>query len=426
MLTMTPNTTETATADTGSSILKNLLLTQQWQAIANHIRTNPIDAKNPLEINGVKALPLHIACAIGAPIGVIKSLIGAYSIATQIKNDSGRLPLHCLFLHRCPTLAVLSSIIEAYPAASHIADGTGKLAIHYACEQKGVTDDFFTILLSTYPEGAYARDFSGKFPINYATSNTDGITKKCALAALDRGTLFASISKMTSNRVMDEQQAKMNSLEESYVAKMRTMESHAKEERIKLKSEINEIKSQLKDAKDEKLKLVEELNEAETKKDNSVKEAIETEQAKATELEKNLRMELADMQLQNMDLLEQVESIQLDLDDSRTSNDNKAKEIDALKKELDDAKDKIASLELVNQEKCNYISHLEESLLKAQNAVMALAGKQEEMQKIMEGQKEVLNNVLLAHSATVGHVGGLFVDMINLADDIGGTIKAGE
>lgn len=390
---MTADVEKAATDDGSINPLKNLLLNQQWQAIANHVRTNPTDAKHSLEFNGIKALPLHVACAIGAPIGVIKCIISAYSAAAQIKNDSGRLPLHCLFLHRCPTLNVLSAIIEAYPAASHIADGTGKLPIHYACEQQNVTDDFFTILLSTYPEGAYARDGMGNFPINYATSNADLITRKCALAALDRGTLFASISKMTSIRILDDQKVKIDALEDDYMKKISKMKKDAKEERGKFKSEIEGLKSQLKELTYANLALTQELEVSNAKQDDAVNAAIKKEQATAAELEKNLRMELADVQLKNMDLVDQLESVQLNLEKSKASNDNKESEIEELKEELNRARKQIASLEHANASKCNYIANLEDSLGKAQKAAMTLSTKQKELQNAMDSQKSLLDSL---------------------------------
>lgn len=323
--TMTPSAPPAGAdgSSSSASILKNLILNQQWQAIVTHIRSNPHDAKEALEFNGVKAHPLHVACAIGAPIGVIKSLIAAYSMATQIKNDSGRLPLHCLFLNRCPSLNILSAIVEAYPAASHIADGSGKLAIHYACDQKGVVDDFFTILLSTYPEGAYVRDSSGKFPINYATSNADITTKKFALSALDRGTLFASISKMTAARLMEEQHAKMNAIEANHAERVRKMDVQAKEEKAKLLSEVEILRSQFKQASDANLVFKEKFNLAEAKKNEAVQTAVENQQAVAAKQEKELRMELAEVQLKNMDLIDQLETVQLDVDNSQASEKRK-------------------------------------------------------------------------------------------------------
>lgn len=41
----------------------------------------------------------------------------------------------------------------------------------------------------------------------------------------------------------------------------------------------------------------------------------------------------------------------------------------------------------------------------------------------MEVQKEILNTMLLAHDTSLGNVGGLLVDMVGLADDIGGAIN---
>ena len=55
---------------------------------------------------------------------------------------------------------------------------------------------------------------------------------------------------------------------------------------------------------------------------------------------------------------------------------------------------------------------------------MELAGKQEEMQVAINNQKEMFNTVLMTQNTTLAHAGGLYVDMVSLADDIGGTIKA--
>jgi chromosome segregation ATPase len=280
--------------------------------------------------------------------------------------------------------------------------------------------------------------------LNYATENKDGETKKAALAALDRGTLFASISKMTSNRLMADHEAKMRSLEEGHVKKMNAMENHYKEEKCKFKLEIESLKSQLKIEKEANKTIMEELNAAEIKREEAVKAAIQKEQTKASEMEKDLRTDLAGVQLKNMDLIDQLESVQLDLDDSRAAGESKDEEIEALKRKLEDVtatllstqtslessekvaketQEKLLLSEQSNAQKDGYITHLEESLLKAQNAVMNLAQKQTEMQKAMEAQNEMLNTMLLAHNASSGNVGGLLVDMIGLADDIGGSIK---
>ncbi|EED87006.1 predicted protein [Thalassiosira pseudonana CCMP1335] len=395
-----------------AQILKNLLVMHQWQAIATHIRANPYSAKVSHEFDGVKALPLHVACATGAPIGVIKALLTAYPKATQMKNDSGRLPLHCLFLNACPQSSIVAAIVESYPAAASVADGTGKFPIHHACERQGVTDEVFTTLLSMYPEGAYARDFNGMFPINYATSNKDVSAKKAALTALDRGTLYASISKMTSIRLLNDCE--------------------------------NKLKAQLKHEKEKMQSLMQEKEIFQINKEEAIASVIQTEQVKYSNLEKELRENFAEVQLNNMDLVEQLDVVQTDLEKSQGKVDELSDDINELnakfeecnarldetnttlasvKHLLEETQGKLASSRCNNDKKAEYILHLEQSLHHAQESVMMLAKEQEKFKFGLQSQREALSTLLKGWDENLSGVGGLMVDMIGLADDIGGVVK---
>lgn len=417
---------------------------QQWQAIATHIRANPYSAKVSHEFDGVKALPLHVACATGAPIGVIKALLTAYPKATQMKNDSGRLPLHCLFLNACPQSSIVATIVESYPAAASVADGTGKFPIHHACERQGVTDEVFTTLLSMYPEGAYARDFNGMFPINYATSNKDVSTKKAALTALDRGTLYASISKMASIRLLNDCENKVRTLEEGHVAKISKMELHAKEERAKFYTQIEQLKAQLKHEKEKMQSLMQEKEIFQINNEDAIASVIQTEQVKYSNLEKELRENFAEVQLNNMDLVEQLDVVQTDLEKSQGKVDELSDDINELnakfeecnarldetnttlasvKHLLEETQGKLASSRCNNDKKAEYILHLEQSLHHAQESVMMLAKEQEKFKFGLQSQREALSTLLKGWDENLSGVGGLMVDMIGLADDIGGVVK---
>ena len=390
-----------------------------WQAVIQQIQADPSLAKIESS-DGI--LPLHAACnaPLRAPLKLIKMLLTAHPKAAQIKcGKDDRLPIHILLAttetpyipYTPPSEDIVSALVELYPGGARVPDGNNQLPIHLACNIVGVSEKVLTFILSTYPEGAYVRDFHGKYPLDYATTNVDLPTRKLALAALDRGTLYASISKMTSLRLSKENESKTRSMEEDYEKKLNKMESHAKEERAKLLAKLDNTTKQLKEEKEKNQTLCEEKEKLVIEKDQAVARAIQFERVRYGKLEEQLRSDLADVQLKNMDLLDQLESTQGDLDTSKETEAKRVGEIDVLTQTLSDTNDKLdgtknkldmteEQLKMVQGElatACNVIkqksgriAQLEQSLDDTKSSVLHLIQEHECAQANMEKQKEYL------------------------------------
>lgn len=118
---------------------------------------------------------------------------------------------------------MLSFVIGSFSDACSISDTNGKLPIHYACELDGVTDKVFGLILSAHPEGAHAIDSFGNLPIDYASSNSDKVTKKAALIALDVSKVCAQVDEVSA-----------------------VNKEHSTDESAKLQSKIELLRAQLK------------------------------------------------------------------------------------------------------------------------------------------------------------------------------------
>ena len=400
--------------------LYSAIAASNWQAVIKQLQDDPSLAKIASSAYGDEFLPLHAVCVATfqtAPLRLFKMLLLANPAAAQVKAGAhDRLPIHHLLASSIrtgvpPSEEAVSALIEVYPGAARVPDANNDLPIHLACQVIGVSDKVLTFILSTYPEGAYLRDYHGKYPLDYATSNKDINTKKVALAALDRGTLYASISKMTSKRLSQENESKTRSIEEVYEKKLNKMEHHSKEERAKLKAQLDAMTKQFEEEKKRTQSLRDEKEQILIEKDQAVARAVQFEKAHHAKLEQKIRSELADVQLKNMDMLDQLESTQVDLDTSKEMEEMHTDKIDFLNqtlsqtnKTLDDTKeelnktqvemkgvqDELASAMNVIKEKSAVISHLEQCLRDAKSSVLHLIQDHERMQADMEKQKESL------------------------------------
>ena len=285
-------------ADPSSDVLVKLCREKRWQAVIDHVRAHPSDVKAAVAAGGGADLPpLHIACQGGAPIQVIKLLLAANASALQTKGGSqDRLPLHFhLAATTVPSDNVVTTLVEAYPGACRVPDKGGNLPIHIACQAANVPDKVFTSILSMYPEGAYARNLGGMYPLHLAASNKDMDTKKIALAALDRGTLYAAISKMASIRLSGEHDSQIKATEERQAEKLNTMEARGKEERAKLTTRIDGLATQLKYEREVNSALREDSKTADMQHGEKLALAVKNERAKASDMENRLRSELAEV-----------------------------------------------------------------------------------------------------------------------------------
>ena len=387
-----------------SSELLTKLKLKQWQSVIEHVRSShPSDAKEVVA-SRTSLPPLHVACEYGAPIQVIKALLQANPKVVEIKSGiHERLPLHCLLSSASISESIVTVLVEAYPGACQVADKNGNLPIHMICQKPNITEGIFNSILSMYPEAAYVKSLSGNYPLHLAAANKDMPTRKIALAALDRGTLYANISKMTSIRLAKENDARMKALEKSHKDKLSKMETTAKEERNKLNGQINTLKLQLNAEKEGNTKLQEDIKSLNITHEENLDIAIKKEQTKASKMESELRSDLAEVQLKNMDLLEQLEV-----------------ESESSSKVLKNTQEQLNSVQTINDEKSKYILHLEASLKKAKESVLALIHEQEHIKASMSSQKEAIAAILMGNDTTMNDAGALADKMVNLASDIEG------
>jgi hypothetical protein len=127
------------------------------------------------------------------------------------------------------------------------------------------------------------------------------------------------------------------------------------------------------------------------------------EQATASSNENQLRLDLADVQLKNMDFLDQIESLQADLDTSNTKLMTQANEFNDIKNKMQ-----------------TDINDLETSLLDARSCILSFIHEQEKVKVAMNAQKEAMTALLLGHDATINHNGRLTDSMIELVSKFDG------
>lgn len=386
----------------GAIILDNLCREKKWNAVIAHARAHPTDVwAKSVTVNGNSNIlpPLHIACMGCAPIQVIKALLAVNLAALQTTSGSqDRLPLHHLLAApSAPVESIVTALVEAYPEACRIADKAGLLPIHLACQGIHVTDTVFMSILAVYPEGAYARTSSGRYPLHLASSNTNINTKKTALAALDRGTLYASISKMTSIHLTKKHEAEIKTMEVKETDKLQKMDSQAKLEQDKLKAQIESLVAQLNNEKEINSKRRDELKVIDIHHEKKLALVVQKEQATASSNENQLRLDIADVQLKNMDFLDQIESLQADLDTSNTKLKTQANEFNDIKNKMQ-----------------TDINNLDDSLLDARACILSFIHEQEKVKVAMNAQKEAMTALLLGHEAAINHNGRLTDSMLDL------------
>lgn len=117
-----------------------------------------------------KRLPIHSACVLHAPIGLIEALLWAYPKGIRVKDPfTGSLPLHLACRHSAPP-ELVKTIIMAYPTGSRIADMVGRLPLHMAC-LSGASRLTFIYLLKAYPHAVLIKDDRRRTPLQYANQN---------------------------------------------------------------------------------------------------------------------------------------------------------------------------------------------------------------------------------------------------------------
>jgi hypothetical protein len=172
------------TSSFGSSVLRRhtlfagmsgLILDEEWAKAVSVVEEDPSAARKwhygvDAETVGAmvwKRLPMHLACANGAPVGLIEVLLQAFPEATTVEDPhDGCLPLH-IACRAQASLPVIQRLVDACPGTVLAVDGGGRVSLHVAVASQapyGVLE----FLLRQDPESVVAVDQHGRTPMDYA------------------------------------------------------------------------------------------------------------------------------------------------------------------------------------------------------------------------------------------------------------------
>ena len=79
------------------------------------------------------ALPLHIACRVGAPVEILRLFVQAYAAALRTADNNGDLPLHAACQADAPPLDAFHYVVEQDLNAVQAANNDGALPLHLLC-----------------------------------------------------------------------------------------------------------------------------------------------------------------------------------------------------------------------------------------------------------------------------------------------------
>mmetsp|Transcript_26037 Transcript_26037/g.44394 ORF Transcript_26037/g.44394 Transcript_26037/m.44394 type:complete len:247 (-) Transcript_26037:1911-2651(-) len=168
------------------NLLNVYLFEQDWQSAITEIERNSLECQTWSTQAGffdgsheARVLPIHIACSLHAPLGVVREIVEAYPDCLRVKESSfKRLPIHvaCQF---AASPDVIDYLAQEYRAGTLEADILGRLPIHYACSN-GATVEVVQSLLHANPASTLYADLNGWLPLHVAVhfgASTDAVQK---------------------------------------------------------------------------------------------------------------------------------------------------------------------------------------------------------------------------------------------------------
>mmetsp|Transcript_7697 Transcript_7697/g.11056 ORF Transcript_7697/g.11056 Transcript_7697/m.11056 type:complete len:237 (+) Transcript_7697:25-735(+) len=186
----------------GSKELSSSITSENWQRTIDLCSESPKAARSWSVREGffegakpADVLPIHEACANGAPIEVIQALIGAFEEGVRLPESAyNRLPLH-IACRKNANIDVIRVLMATNSKAALEADNLGRLPLHYALSN-GIQDDAIDILMGE-SNAARGIDKRGWIPLHVAcqTGSSTRIVKTL-LAAYPEG-IFERTNKGT-------------------------------------------------------------------------------------------------------------------------------------------------------------------------------------------------------------------------------------
>ena len=161
------------------TMLFRLVLKKEWKGASQRSNSFPDEAATWIVTKGfngnLRFLPIHKACVLNPPEGLIETLIAAYPDGAKSRDQDGWLPIHCACFYGASG-KVVNTLLVASPKGAQCKDDEGRLPIHYAC-LKNAPDGVVKALVASYPKGCMSKDDDGRLPIHHACSKgaPDGV-----------------------------------------------------------------------------------------------------------------------------------------------------------------------------------------------------------------------------------------------------------
>jgi ankyrin repeat protein len=154
------------------TILFRLILKKDWNGACQRCESFPAEAGTWIVTKGfhgnLRFLPLHKACVLSPPVGVIGTLLSAYPEGSKSTDQDGWLPIHCACFYGA-SQPVINALLEANPSGAHSKDDEGRMPLHYAA-LKAAPETVVATLLRANPKAAVSKDDEGRLPIHHACS----------------------------------------------------------------------------------------------------------------------------------------------------------------------------------------------------------------------------------------------------------------
>ena len=155
--------------------LSGLILEEDWTKAIAVVEEDPASARKwyygvNSETVGTtvwKRLPIHLACANGAPLGLIDLLLTVFPESALVEDPhDGSLPLH-IACRAAAALPVVRRLVHECPEAVLAVDGGGRAPLHVAvtCGAPYVVVEY---LVMQDLDSVVALDCNGRTPMDYA------------------------------------------------------------------------------------------------------------------------------------------------------------------------------------------------------------------------------------------------------------------
>eukprot|EP00814_Leptocylindrus_danicus_P000397 CAMPEP_0116007568 /NCGR_PEP_ID=MMETSP0321-20121206/2372_1 /TAXON_ID=163516 /ORGANISM="Leptocylindrus danicus var. danicus, Strain B650" /LENGTH=1058 /DNA_ID=CAMNT_0003476279 /DNA_START=100 /DNA_END=3273 /DNA_ORIENTATION=- len=149
--------------------LYNLISNKKWEDATVCVFHDNKEASVYYTENNLNMLPLHKACELQPPKGILRVLIESHRDGLKQRDHDGRLPLHTACQY-CASEEVILFLIKAAKESARTKDFRSRLPLHIACEN-GASENVIESLIRAHPGGVEERDEHQRTPLDIVQQN---------------------------------------------------------------------------------------------------------------------------------------------------------------------------------------------------------------------------------------------------------------